>query len=189
VRQCIWKGARDSNSGDSVSELINVLHSNGYAPKNEPKVDMDAPGKYDKVFGQNIHDAVVRFQQAHNIKPDGIVGPDTWAAMGAGSWASRADCPRCAGNYPFGGSPPYDCSSARPPTQQELEDRAKKAEELTGKQWVPGGGEVTPGSDDTKAPASNADDKGTNWWLIGGISAGVLALSVGGYYVWKSKQK
>ncbi len=37
----------------------------------------------DGVFGQKTHDAVVAFQRAHGLTPDGIVGALTWAALDA----------------------------------------------------------------------------------------------------------
>lgn len=36
----------------------------------------------DGVFGQETHEAVVAFQAAHGLTPDGIVGPKTWAVLG-----------------------------------------------------------------------------------------------------------
>lgn len=33
-------------------------------------------------FGRRTEDAVKRFQQLRRLRPDGLVGPDTWAALG-----------------------------------------------------------------------------------------------------------
>ena len=38
-------------------------------------------GKPDGDFGSNTQDAVIAFQQAHDLKPDGIVGTDTARAL------------------------------------------------------------------------------------------------------------
>jgi hypothetical protein len=35
----------------------------------------------DGFFGQKTHDAVVKFQQKHDLVPDGIVGPATWKLL------------------------------------------------------------------------------------------------------------
>lgn len=37
----------------------------------------------DSVFGPKTRDAVVKFQKSHDLDDDGIVGPDTWAALAA----------------------------------------------------------------------------------------------------------
>lgn len=33
-------------------------------------------------FGQKTHNALLQFQRLHSLKPDGIVGPHTWTALG-----------------------------------------------------------------------------------------------------------
>jgi hypothetical protein len=40
-----------------------------------------APGAIDGVYGGRTEDAVIRFQKAHGLYADGIVGPTTWAAL------------------------------------------------------------------------------------------------------------
>jgi uncharacterized protein (TIGR02594 family) len=41
-----------------------------------------APGlQPDGDFGRMTHDALVRFQQAHGLTPDGVAGPRTWQAL------------------------------------------------------------------------------------------------------------
>ncbi len=42
----------------------------------------DLQGALDGVFGPQTRDAVVAFQRASGIRADGIVGPDTWIALG-----------------------------------------------------------------------------------------------------------
>lgn len=37
--------------------------------------------KPDGIFGQKTRDAVIRFQRANGLKPDGVVGPITWKAL------------------------------------------------------------------------------------------------------------
>ena len=39
----------------------------------------------DKFSGEFAHD-IIRFQSAHNLTPDGIIGPHTWAALGVRDW-------------------------------------------------------------------------------------------------------
>jgi peptidoglycan hydrolase-like protein with peptidoglycan-binding domain len=39
---------------------------------------------FDAHFGQKTEDAVKDFQSKHNLKPDGIVGVNTWRSLGAG---------------------------------------------------------------------------------------------------------
>ena len=172
---CVWIGAKDSNSHDAVSALVNALHDKGYAPRNQPRIPSGWTTKLDVLFDMNIRDAVIRFQQANNIKADGVVGAKTWSALGLGGWtgANLKDCPRCAGNFPFGESPSYDCESARPPTPQELQDRATKATEITGLQWEPGATvpTVTPSGDPALAapPKPPKDSSAWMWWAGGGL--------------------
>ncbi|HZJ57725.1 MAG TPA: peptidoglycan-binding domain-containing protein [Clostridia bacterium] len=39
------------------------------------------PGPIDGIFGPLTRNAVVRFQMDNGLVPDGIVGPETWAAI------------------------------------------------------------------------------------------------------------
>lgn len=58
------------DSGPSVSELQRILVDKGY--------DLDVDGK----FGAQTYAAVRTFQAKAGLKVDGIVGPNTWAALG-----------------------------------------------------------------------------------------------------------
>lgn len=62
---------RKGSKGEFVGELQKNMNTIGYGPI---KVDSD--------FGPATHDAVVRFQKNHNLKPDGWAGPRTLEAIG-----------------------------------------------------------------------------------------------------------
>jgi hypothetical protein len=65
-------------SGDDVKELQKLLNQKGFA------VAASGPGSQGqetKLFGLRTYRAVVAFQKAHNLKPDGVVGPKTWAML------------------------------------------------------------------------------------------------------------
>lgn len=62
---------KKGSKGQQVLAWQNYLFINGYNP-----------GLIDGKFGQLTEDAVKAFQSAHGLKPDGIVGPKTWAATG-----------------------------------------------------------------------------------------------------------
>ncbi len=47
-----------------------------------------SPGAVDGIYGPTTEEAVRAFQQANNLMVDGIVGPQTWAALG-GWWGDR----------------------------------------------------------------------------------------------------
>ena len=71
---------RDEDGGDSdltvstdpelIADLQRVLSRAGYDP-----------GSPDGIFGQNTEEAVVAFQQANGLSPDGMVGPETAEAL------------------------------------------------------------------------------------------------------------
>jgi hypothetical protein len=82
--ECIWRGAKDSTSGDSVSSLIELLHANKFIPTSYPKVPS---GKYlgggeDAVFDASVDNAVKSFQASKGLLADGVVGRNTWRALG-----------------------------------------------------------------------------------------------------------
>lgn len=60
------------NRGPSVKTLQNLLRARGFDP-----------GPSDGVFGKRTQDAAACFQRAAGLRVDGIVGPATWAALGA----------------------------------------------------------------------------------------------------------
>ena len=62
----VKKGSR----GENVKELQTLLKNKGYDP-----------GTIDGIFGNKTRDAVMRFQNDHNLKVDGIVGIVTWNAL------------------------------------------------------------------------------------------------------------
>lgn len=53
--------------GNDVKQIQHQLSVKGY----------DA-GTEDGIFGLNTHDAVIEFQIANDLEPDGIIGPKTW---------------------------------------------------------------------------------------------------------------
>jgi peptidoglycan hydrolase-like protein with peptidoglycan-binding domain len=62
----IERGAR----GDSVENLQQALVDAGY--------DIEVDG----VFGEATEAAVVDFQSSNGLDADGVVGPNTWRALG-----------------------------------------------------------------------------------------------------------
>lgn len=56
--------------GDDVRSVQHALESKGYDT-----------GSVDGVYGQKSENAVIAFQQAAGLEADGIVGPQTWAAL------------------------------------------------------------------------------------------------------------
>lgn len=61
---------KQGSTGRLVRYLQFMLKVNGYSV-----------GAVDGVFGKNTKNAVVAFQQANNLTPDGIVGTKTWAKI------------------------------------------------------------------------------------------------------------
>jgi len=59
------------SSGLEVIKLQRILIAQGFQP-----------GAVDGIFGENTHVAVIAFQKAFNLTPDGIVGPKTRSALG-----------------------------------------------------------------------------------------------------------
>ncbi|GAB3745183.1 hypothetical protein GCM10027598_81320 [Amycolatopsis oliviviridis] len=64
---------QDGASGDAVLRLQRALNA-----------ALDAGLELDGRFGANTTAAVKRYQGAHGLSADGIVGPNTWAALQAG---------------------------------------------------------------------------------------------------------
>ncbi len=63
---------RRGADGEAVRDVQNRLAAAGYSP-----------GAVDGDFGPNTERAVRRFQSANGLTVDGIVGPQTWSALGA----------------------------------------------------------------------------------------------------------
>ena len=55
---------KKGSKGNSVAVLQTIL-----------EIDVDGD------FGPKTKEAVIQFQKAHNLKPDGIVGPKTWEEL------------------------------------------------------------------------------------------------------------
>jgi hypothetical protein len=61
---------RLNSRGEDVKSVQEILTRLGYSP-----------GAIDGWFGEKTEDAVVRFQEEHDLYGDGIVGPSTWGAL------------------------------------------------------------------------------------------------------------
>lgn len=80
-RQTLQQGAQ----GKDVQELQRLLQKADEINKNNGPV-WNVPGGFgisnvDGIFGSNTKAAVVKFQEAENLKGDGIVGSVTWKAL------------------------------------------------------------------------------------------------------------
>ena len=69
---------RVGTHGPDVAELQSELYASGFHPVNSLRAD----GSFDGVFGPGTATAVVEFQNAHGLRADGIVGRQTWCALG-----------------------------------------------------------------------------------------------------------
>ncbi len=76
------------SQGSSVVELQRLLLSNGFNP-----------GPVDGIFGNQTHSAVTAFQRSRGLAVDGIVGVQTWTALGVNCGSSPTTCP--AGTSPY----------------------------------------------------------------------------------------
>lgn len=76
--------------GPSVTELQRLLMAHGFNP-----------GPIDGIFGSQTHAAVVAFQRSRGLVPDGIVGVQTWTALGVncGVTPPTPSCP--SGSQPY----------------------------------------------------------------------------------------
>lgn len=63
------KTIKKGSTGQDVKTLQSYLKQLGYA------IDVDGS------FGNNTRNVVIRFQTDHNLSADGVVGPNTWAAL------------------------------------------------------------------------------------------------------------
>jgi peptidoglycan hydrolase-like protein with peptidoglycan-binding domain len=123
---CLWgpvdgaEGARDSNSNNSVTPLINALLAAGYAPEGVTKPLTGGNNK----FGEKVKKAVMDFQRDRGMLVDGVVGPGTWKALNniaSGElnpiYVANADnCPYKAGQFPYGTKGPERPADAPPAT-------------------------------------------------------------------------
>lgn len=62
---------RFGSTGPAVRELQTLLRARGFDP-----------GPIDGIFGQRTQAAVIAFQRSRGLVPDGIVGIQTWTALG-----------------------------------------------------------------------------------------------------------
>ncbi|WMM24272.1 LysM peptidoglycan-binding domain-containing protein [Tissierella sp. MB52-C2] len=62
---------RQGSRGADVVRLQQLLISNGFNP-----------GAVDGIFGANTHSAVIAFQRSRGLVADGVVGVNTWTALG-----------------------------------------------------------------------------------------------------------
>ena len=117
---CIWEGATDSTSNNSVTPLINALVAAGFAPEGITKKLSSGNNK----FGPKVTAAVKKFQQAHGLLVDGVVGKGTWKALDRdapgelnGLYLSNADkCPPGAGKQLYGTEPAEEPADAEDPS-------------------------------------------------------------------------
>ena len=63
--------------GPSVVRLKKLLHAKGLRNFSGE----GSSNRYNPFFGAYTKQAVVRFQRAHGLKADGVVGPSTWKAL------------------------------------------------------------------------------------------------------------
>lgn len=100
------------SKGEAVKTLQQTLNNKGYWC-----------GTVDGIFGNKTYNAVIKFQKDAGIKVDGIVGPQTWSALGKSSNTNYTQpsrgtartltvvatgyCPCYKCNYPFHGQPSY----------------------------------------------------------------------------------
>ncbi|MFT3843090.1 MAG: peptidoglycan-binding protein [Myxococcaceae bacterium] len=68
---------REGSRGAQVATLQRALASKGFSP-----------GVADGVFGPMTQRAVMSFQRAHGLSVDGVVGPQTWGALGGSGGSS-----------------------------------------------------------------------------------------------------
>lgn len=73
AQETLYWGAR----GDMVKEVQTRLINWGYMQ-----------GSADGVFGKLTYDGVVKFQKKHGLKPDGVIGSNTFSALGLPSAVS-----------------------------------------------------------------------------------------------------
>lgn len=70
------------SQGASVRELQTLLRNQGFNP-----------GPIDGIFGNQTHSAVIAFQRSKGLIPDGVVGIQTWTALGVNCAGPAPTCP------------------------------------------------------------------------------------------------
>ena len=180
--KCIWEGATDATSDNSVTPLINALVVAGFAPAGVTKKLTGGNNK----FGPKVTEAVKKFQADRGLLVDGVGGKGTWKALNAAApdeindlWlVSPEKCPPGAGDYLYGTEPP---KSEDPETTEGGSTPF----------YTPPQDEKTPttgGGDDAKKP----DEKQKLWdkpWFWPAVSTlGVLTI-VGAVALWPKKAK
>jgi hypothetical protein len=146
---CIWEGATDAVSNNSVSALINGLFDAGFAPEGVTKKVTSGNNK----FGPKLKAALMKFQEAKGLLVDGVAGAGTWKALGVPNMLVR-NCPYQAGKFPYGTKGPERPADAPPAGG--------------------GGGGVPapPGADDDKKFYEE------DWFLPAAIGTGVVTVAL-----------
>lgn len=96
---CISKG----HVGESVSLLRQLLEAEGHGAVPMAIINEETEFTFDSF----LHDAVEAFQKAKGIGVDGIAGPNTWRALGAGG----VSCPRRSRSGSSGSAPSTDLAN------------------------------------------------------------------------------
>jgi RHS repeat-associated protein len=104
-----WMGQllRRGDSGPMVRDLQEMLTKAGYSP-----------GTIDGVFGDNTYNAVRRFQEAKNLKVDGLAGRQTYSSLkqyhsGAKINPWKEEFNKATRTIPYVGQMPYDPSKSQ----------------------------------------------------------------------------
>lgn len=85
-RRMISYGSR----GPDVADAQQLLNQHGAAP----------PLVIDGIFGPKTRQATIEFQKAHDLVPDGIIGPLTWGALESGAPGPQPPGPQPPGPQP-----------------------------------------------------------------------------------------
>jgi hypothetical protein len=89
--------------GEWVEFAQKLLMTAGYAPSN-PKTDNGFNPEIDGFFGPNTKDAVVRFQTAHGLPADGVIGKETWVALEGGGSTGQLEFAQSPHIEPYNGT-------------------------------------------------------------------------------------